>query len=197
MINDKAICTKITECFNVLEHATKTKHLDLKRITELLHGARQDAQNMENALRWRKEAMEEAGIEEAYKAKKENRQITPGINKIANKLKETKIVDKRAKYEFTVKQDGEIIYQAQTYAGVFAAVERFDDIDKNGDVTGQSQQFYVGHPLLLFYAFNQLEKGLEDYKLPMMLAFKDAMEGRDDVSPEVKQALRGAANLLK
>lgn len=193
MLETETICYKIDRSLDILKEALKTKELDAPALADYLHQIRVDAQAMENALHRRKKVMYEAGIEENYKEEKKKAETHSGVNHIIDVPSGT-FVKGHPKYEFTVKQDGKILYQNEAYAGAMASVERFDDIDRFGTITGQSQQFYFGHPLLIMYAFQQLERGIEDKNIEIMTAFKQTMEGKKDVDPTVKKILREMAN---
>ena len=193
MLETETICYKIDRSLDILKEALKTKELDAPSLADYLHQIRIDAQEMENALHRRKKVMYEAGIEEDYKKEKKKAKTHSGVNHIADVPSGT-FTEDHPKYEFTVKQDGKILYQNEAYAGVMASVERFDDIDRFGTITGTSQQFYFGHPLLISYAFQQLERGIEDKNIEIMTAFKQAMEGRKDVDPAIKEILKEMAD---
>lgn len=191
MLEAKTICDKVDRCLELIEEAFKTKNLDAPALASYLHQIRSDAQHMENALRRRKEVMHEAGIEKDYQKEKGKQETPPGINRIGNIPQ--RYISTQPKFQMTVKSDGKIVYQNDSFAGVLAAVESFEDIDNAGEIRGQSQQFYYGHPLLMFYAFQQVERGMEDHKVAVMSAWYNAMKDRKDVDPSIKDVLRKMA----
>ncbi len=192
MLQEEAICHKINQCLDIVDNAIKTKQLDIGEITTLLHLIRKDAQNMENGLRWRKEVMTRVNIETAYQDTRKEKESLPGVNRIAgtSEVKIEKDIDSIPEYEVTITKDGEMVYKNPIHAGVIAMVERFDDIDRYGVITAQSQQLFFGHPLLVVYASDQIQIGMEDKKPEITSVFKQVMEKKKDVDPKIKEVLR-------
>ncbi len=89
------------------------------------------------------------------------------INKIFDK-NELQIA--RPLYEVTIKKDNEIIYQHKAYAGAVSLVEKITEINKDFEVSGRSQKLMFGHPVIIFFAFDQLRNDFQK-KLAQMVNF--------------------------
>lgn len=76
------------------------------------------------------------------------------INKIFNH-KELKI-DNPERFEFIIKEEDKVIYQNYSYAGVVCTVEKVDAVDENFEITGRTQRFVFGHPIVAWFAYDQL-----------------------------------------
>lgn len=193
MKEEETICWKVNRCVDDLERLLKTNMIDPAAFGERLHQIRKDAQRMENALKLRKEFMGTIeGLEEKYQQKKSGRNKVKGINKIAN----TNIRQKSHKmaYEFTIKQGDEILYQQPVYGAVLSIVEDINDIDRMGSVDGTVQNLFFGHPLVMWYGFDQLRQGMEGKKIEIMTAMRQAIESNELADPEVKKKIIKAAN---
>ncbi len=190
MKHEDTVCYKIDQAVKVVERAVKTGTFDAGKMGQLLHDIRLDAQKMENGLKARKAAMEKAGIEEAYQ-----KTATPAPdkkNKIAGRDETSK---QRKWFEFTVKEKGKVIYEHKAHAGILCIVEEVTDIDENGIMTGQSQKFFFGHDLAVWFAFDQLRQGLEARRLNILTALRNAVERKAFKNPKDKVKLLKAINI--
>lgn len=191
---DQTICFKINRCIDNITNAVKGKGLDIQALSIDLHEIRTSAQHMESGLKLRKKLMIEAGIEEKYQAlfASENTPTKNGINTIAN-ASEVRPASK-IRYEFTVKEDGKVVYQSPAHAGVIDIVEEIEDIDDQGIINGKTQRFIFGHPLAIWYAFDQLQQAIEARRLEILIALKKAVGGKMFSDPVQKKKILEAMN---
>lgn len=101
---------------------------------------------------------------------------------------------KGIKYEFTMKENGKILYQQDVHGGVLSIVEEIEDIDDNGALTGVAQSFFFGHPLVLWFGYDQLTKSMEGKRMEIMGEFRKGIESRQFADPLVKARLIAVAN---
>jgi hypothetical protein len=170
MKDDQTICYKVTEAINILEDCIKTRSLDAGKLGNLLHQIRLDANSMEEAIKRRKKAMIQAGIEEEYQKQKGVDKIPTGINKIAN----GGLIKTKDKYfDITVESGGDILYKNKVRSGVMCVAEKVNHVDKDGFITGTTQKFFFGQTLDYWYAFNQLQQAIEGKKIEILAALKE------------------------
>ena len=141
---------------------------------------------MEDGLKARKKIMVEADLEKLYKRNKKEKSKPRGINTIGNKEKRTR---KKIDFEITVKEQGKLVYQNKSHAGVVCLVESIEDIDEFGAVDGQVQNFIFGHALSYWFAFDQLKRNMEARGVEITTAIQDAIMKKKFVDPEVKEAV--------
>jgi hypothetical protein len=196
MKDEQTICYKVSEAIKEVEKAIATQAFDVGKMAKLLHAIRQDAQHMENGLKLRKSLMVEAGIEEKYQAEKKKAKTPGGINEIYNKEEYTK---ERKTFDFIVKESetGKVVYQNTSFAGVLSTVEEIKDIDRNGEIDGQTQVFHFGHPLAFWFAFDQLRQSIEARKVEVLSALKEAVLSNKLVDLEVRKQIVNCANQVK
>ena len=89
------------------------------------------------------------------------------INKILDK-QELQLA--RPLYEVIIKKDNEVIYQNKAYAGAVSLVEKVTEINKDFEVPGRTQKLMFGHPVIIFFAFDQLRSAFQK-KLGQMVDF--------------------------
>jgi hypothetical protein len=99
------------------------------------------------------------------------------INKIFNK--EELLIDHPV-FEVTIKQNGEIVYQHSDYAGAVSVVEKVKTITSEFEVEGVTQKFMFGHPIIIFFAFDQLKKSFESKIIGMVEYIKKTYEKLPD-----------------
>jgi len=196
MKQENTICHKITQSIDDIEEAVKTGHLDIIGLSKRLHEMRESAQSMENGLKLRKQVMSTvSGLEEEYQKLKQDNSKSEGINNISGK--EEKHYNERIKFEFIIKQEGKLIYQQEAYAGVVCIVEKIEDIDRFGEISGKTQKFTFGHDLSVWFAFDQLAQAIEARKVAIAIAIKEAIENNRFADPETKKKIIDNANLIK
>lgn len=188
MIEEKTICYKVTKIQKELEKMIATGSADITYMAGLLHQIRVDAQRMENGLKWRKSIMEEAGIEETYQKRKINsEEAMPGtVNELKNIRDSRK---EKLDFEFIVKEKGKVIYDSPSFGGIIVTVERIEDIDEDGAIEGQTQRFYFGHDLTVWFAYSQLLQGIKEKTIPIMSAIRSAIEHKVFSDPKKKEFL--------
>ena len=147
---------------------------------------------MEDGLNLRKKLMIKAKLEDKYQALKAKKSIPPGINKIANDNEEQ--IKEKPQFEFTIKREGEIIYQTTAYAGVVCIAEEIKDIDKYGQVTGRTQKFMFGNPMALWFAFDQLKIAVEAKGVEIMQSIKEAVDAKKFINPNVRKEFINTLN---
>lgn len=184
MKDQDTICYKINESMGQLQNAVATGKLDVGLLAERLDEIRKAAQKMEDGLKRRKKAMQEHGIEEPAEPK------PTGINTIAN-IKEHR--KGQQTYQVTVKQNGELVYENTVHAGVISLVEQIDDLDEEGTVTGITQKYIFGHPLAIFYAYDQLENEMQSHEIAIMSALKEAIVN-NEVQPKIRKQVMEMTN---
>lgn len=195
MKDEQTICYKVTRSIETLEKAVKTHKLDVSTLAHNLHKIREQAQLMEDGLKRRKKIMIREGFEEEYQSLKTKSKITEGINQIKNEDEER--VSEKTKFEFTIKKEGEVIYQNTSYAGVVCIVEKVEDIDENGQIDGQTQKFMFGNPLTIWFAFDQLKIAVEAKSLEIMQAIKQAIEAKKFIDPKVRSKIINFTNRME
>lgn len=196
MIKDKnTICYKVTRSIEDLEFAMKTGKLDALNLVKRLHAIREQAQKMENGLKRRKEIMVREGLEDEYQALKKKLSVPEGINKIFNAGEEH--TKENIEFEFSIKRDGELIYENKAYAGVVCVVEKIEDIDEGGNIVGTTQKFTFGNPMMTWFAFDQLKIAIEARGLEILQSIKAAVERNQFTDPDVKRQIINAANKIK
>lgn len=189
---EDTICFKVNRCIDDLARLLRTNEIDPAEFGNRLHLIRKDAQKMENAIKLRKQVMSSvAGLEDEYQIKKGGRNKLKKTNKIANADMTS---DKPRTYEFTMKENGKILYQQDVHGGVLSIVEEIEDIDDNGALTGVAQSFFFGHPLVLWFGYDQLTKSMEGKRMEIMGEFRKGIESRQFADPLVKARLIAVAN---
>lgn len=184
---EDTICNKVSRCIESVNMLLKDGTFDME-MGKILHSIREDAQAMENGLKRRKAIMVEAGLENKYQKAKKQLDTPPGINKIVNAT-EQYVDHKNVKYEFIVKDHGEVIYQNEAFAGVACFVEEISDFDEQMALDGQTQRMMFGHNVSIWFAFDQLEKGMEGKKIQISAAIKKALMEKTFSDPKKKQQL--------
>lgn len=196
MQEEKTICYKISTLIKVLEHAIKTDSLNVGKMAKLLHSMRTDAQAMENGLKARKKLMVENKLEKKYKKQKKKDDIPDGINEIGNMELHAQ---EKLEFEFIVKRikDNKIVYQNKSHAGVISTVEKIEDINRFGEIDGRTQKFTFGQPLAYWFAFDQLRQSIEDKKVEILSALKDAISLNQFADPKIRQQIVDTANQME
>lgn len=191
MKTDQAICEKITTAISLLEDLLVTGQIDVGLLAKQLHFIREDAQNMENGLRNRKKFMIHKGVEEEYRHKEAKETDRSGINTLPMEEEKRK---ERINLEIIVKESGAVVYQNTVHGGVFSIVEKISDIDENGYITGTTQKLTFGHPLVVWYGFDQLRQTIEGKKIEIMSALQKATEKKIFKNPAIKSAILTVIN---
>jgi len=192
MKDEQTICHKVTHSIEKLEIAIKTSNLDVLFLVHTLHEIRSQAQKMEDGLKHRKKIMEREGLEAEYQALKKKLSVPEGVNKIY-KEEEERTKDK-VEFEFIIKREGRLIYKQKAYAGVLCVAEKIEDIDEDGQITGTTQKFTFGNPMMTWFAFDQLRISIEARSLEIMESIKEAVKAKKFVSPEVRNKIINATN---
>ena len=97
--------------------------------------------------------------------------MTDAIIKIP---KNQDLYNQRPVFEVLIKQDGKTIYHNKTYAVVMNLVQSVTKLDLDtGELEGDTQILGAGHPIIQFFALDQLKKkmkkaGLIDKALAML-----------------------------
>jgi len=97
--------------------------------------------------------------------------MTDAIIKIPKKKD---FYNQRPVFEVLIKQDGKTIYHNKTYAVVMNLVQSVTKLDLDtGELEGDTQILGAGHPIIQFFALDQLKKkmkkaGLIDKALAML-----------------------------
>lgn len=95
--------------------------------------------------------------------------------------------DQKPVFEVLIKQDGKTIYHNKTYAVVMNLVQSVTKLDLDtGEMEGDTQILGVGHPIIQFFALDQLRKKMKESGL-MNTAF--AMIAVMIRRPELKKQL--------
>lgn len=181
------ICYKVQKCIDETKRALATGDIDLMTLVTNLNAIRKDAQHMEDALKIRKTIMEKHGLEKAYQEAKGKKYTKTGINKMPEV--ETRTHDALEYRVIVEDKNGNVIYDNKSHAGVFSIVERIEDIDEQGMVDGNSQQFTFGHDLAIWYAFDQLQHGLEKNLTRILLAIRNAIQNKTFSDPAKKKRM--------
>lgn len=189
---EETICDKVTRSIEDLETAIKGGHLDAIAFVRRLHEIRGQAQKMETGLKRRKKIMVREGLEDEYQKLKVKESVPNGINKIYDKPEEES--KEKLNFEIIMKRDGEIVYQNEAHAGVVCIVEKIEDIDEMGQITGTTQKFTFGNPMMIWFAFDQLKIAIEARRFEILQAIKSAIENKKFTDPEVKRKIIEATN---
>jgi hypothetical protein len=190
---EKTVCYDINRLIEQVEQMEKDGTVDTLLMMKRLHDARLKAQRMENGLHARKEAMTVAGIEDKYQVDVKKKSTPDQLNNIAGlEYEGTLPPHLRPVFEFIIKEKGKVIYHYHgAKAGVLCVAERMDEIDPEGAVTGLSQKFTFGHPLAVWFAFDQLNQAIEAKKFEIGQAIKEAVMNNPLTPDHVKKYLRG------
>lgn len=191
MTNEKTICYKVSRCVEEVEESIKTSSFNAGYVAHLLHEIRRDAQRMEDGLKARKEMMVKAGIEDEYQKTKGEKPDPK--NKLFDGFKKTK---EKLTYHFTVTEKGQVVYDQDVHAGVICAVEKVSTLDKDGAMTGLTQKFTFGHPLAVWYAFDQLRQAIEARKVEIAVTLRRHIESGTFDRQTRRKILRGINSLL-
>lgn len=181
------ICYRVERCIDLLEQAVKTDNLDVATFTKHLAMVRKQAQMMENGLRDRKEIMIANNLEDQYQTQKGEKKANTYIRNEAHVGKQ--------EFEITLKQNGVEQFTRKAYAFVMSIVERVDELDEVGNITGESDTFMAGHPLAVFYGFDQLRQKMDEKQLEFSSAIRDAALSSKFLKPEYKKQLQEMTNL--
>ena len=117
--------------------------------------------------------------------------MTDAIIKIPKKKD---FYNQRPVFEVLIKQDGKTIYHNKTYAVVMNLVQSVTKLDLDtGELEGDSQILGVGHPIIQFFALDQLKKkmkkaGMIDRAAAMIAQVIRNPELKDKLSEIVKKA---------
>jgi hypothetical protein len=116
------------------------------------------------------------------------------INKV--RIQDEIRIDTKPEYEFQVYQNGELVYKNKSHCGVVCTVERISDIDDIGAVDGITQKFIFGHPVAVWYAFNQLEQNMEGRKVQMMVALNELIQSKSRIPQATKDSIKAMTNYM-
>jgi hypothetical protein len=191
MKQKETICALISDSINELDKSIKTNSLDVGKLSAWLHDIRQLAYKMEDGLKTRKEIMIKNNLEEEYRKLKGKKNTRPGFNKVPDKPQEIK---GKIEFEIIVKEQGKLVYQNKSFGVVVSVVEEIKDIDKNGFMDGRYQTFFAGHPLTIWYAFDQLSQAMEAKSTETMVALKHAIENNQLMDPVWKKQVLDQMN---
>lgn len=186
------ICYKVDKSIDLAKESMKTQTLDIYSLIQNLDNIRKDAMRMERAIKLRKEVMLKHNLEDEYQTLKGKRNEQTGINTVPVGTEFTKDIPE---FEVIIKdKDGKIIYQNQTLSGVCSFVEKIEDIDEQGMIDGQTQQFAFGHDLAIWYAFDQLRQGIETQMVRIALALRNSIQNKSFSDPQKKKAILDRIN---
>lgn len=194
MKNENTICFKVSRSIELLERAIKTKDLDVVEMSRFLHAIRSDAQRMENGLKWRKEIMVREKLEDEYQDRKKKENTLTGTNKIANEGEE--VVKDNPEFEFTVKKNGELLYENRSHAGVVCTVEKIEGMDEFGQMVGTTQKLIFGNPAMIWFAFDQLKIAIEARGTEILADLRHMIENKKFLDPEVRKEYVEATNKM-
>lgn len=153
---EDTICSKVSWCQQELQQALKTKRINMEKFAKMLLEIQSDAIHMENALKVNKQLREKHNIDPEYRKLLGEKEKPTGVNNF-EKVDE-KTPDK-PQFELTLKdQQGDIVYHNTLYGFIMCAVEKLEDIDKDGVIDGTVQTLAVGNDLAILYAFDQLRQ---------------------------------------
>ena len=102
--------------------------------------------------------------------------------------------DQRPTFEVLIKQDGKTIYHNKTYAMVMNLVQSVTKLNLDtGEMEGDSQVLGVGHPIIQFFALDQLKtklkkSGLIDKAFVMIAMAIKKPELRKDMLEIIRRA---------
>lgn len=180
------ICYTISDTLDMVNKGIKTREIDLPLLAKMLHDIRMKAQKMENGLRERKNVMIAKGLEHSYQKAKKKKQQIEGVNEIYNVVDSSK---EKLHYEFIVKKDGKVVYENKSHGGILSIVEDISDITPEGEVIGQTQKFWYGHDISVWFAYDQLRQAMEAYMPKVLQKLLAAVQSNALVKPEVKRQL--------
>lgn len=190
---ENTICHKIDTCFEDLEAImTNKKDINLQAFVLRLHAIRDDATKMDLALEARKRIMTAASLEDDYQKNKydpvEKFKNSDGIDKIGSV---DKITYDNFTYEFTIKDldKNEILFQQPAHAAVVSIVTSMEGVDKDGVIHGEAYKFSIGHPMAVWFAFDQLRQTIEA-KVTNTRMLLTALFHKGFDSPEVAKKLK-------
>jgi len=102
---------------------------------------------------------------------KEN--IPNAINKIQWR-REFRVEKDHPAFTITIEEDGKVIYFNKAFAGVLNFIQSVDEFDFDTmEVTGDSQVFGFGHPVIQLFAIDQLIIKMK----PIMIVARKILEG--------------------
>ena len=102
--------------------------------------------------------------------------------------------NQRPVFEVLIKQDGKTIYHNKTYAVVMNLVQSITTLNLDtGEMEGDSQILGAGHPIIQFFALDQLKQkmkkaGMIDKALTMIAQVIRRPELKDKLSEIIKKA---------
>ena len=110
--------------------------------------------------------------------------------------KEIKKAGEIPRFEIVVKENGKIVYRNKAYAGVLNFIQSVDKVETGKKLTdftveGDSQAFGFGHPIIQFFAMDQLGQKLTPAlieALKTLKLLKDESENTDQAVVEDKKA---------
>lgn len=184
----QTICYKVDKSIDILEEAIKTDNLDVRAIGKLLHDIRLQAQKMEDGLKKRKEIMSKAGLEKDYQLKKGKEGEDSYIR--------DEIVKGKQLFEISVSQNGKHLYTRKGRAILLTIVERVDELDQMGNITGKVETLVTGHPLAIWYGFDQLSQKIESKRIEIMASIREAVEQSKFVDPKYKKIVKEMTDIL-
>lgn len=164
------ICYKVDTANKELQKGISTGTFDIGMVIQLLVKIRQDAIQMENALKANKVLRLKHNIDPEFREMMKEKTTPPGINKIG--AVNVNLKGKEAKPEFRVivkDNKGETIYDNKSFAFVFCSVERIEDIDEAGMIDGTVQTLAIGHDIAIYYAFDQLRQKIQSKMADIMI----------------------------
>jgi hypothetical protein len=190
MLNyDQTICHRVNQCIKSVEESIKTGRLNVSLLSENLHEIRKSATDMENALKMRKQIMAKAQLEDVYQTAKGKRNATTGINNIPDDG--TPMNNEFPDYEVIVKNGDKILYQNKGHAGIVGFVEKLDDMDEAGNITGLTHNFFFGRTIGYWYAFDQMRIAIESRGLQIVAGIREMARDSKLVDPEIKKKILG------
>ena len=170
MNQDNTICHKVDQILDLITDGMRTHIMDAPEMARLLHEIRVSATNMEQGLKQRKKIMVENKLEKDYQESKGKFSMPQsGINKIIDITEKSGEVEEM---EVRIMRKGEVVYENKVKAGVFSFVENITSIDQDGSVDGTTQKLSFGHPLAIFFAFDQLRQAIEHHIMSVVAELK-------------------------
>lgn len=186
-IHENTICYKIERIEDLFEAvAKKGEALDIQEVLKQLRAIRKSATRMENGLKLRKKIMEEHKLEEQYQKEKGDEYKPTGINTVRGS---ERLEKRRIKFKITVEEQGKIVYQNETFGAVVSVVERIEDMDNFGVIDGKAQTFLAGHPLTIFFAFDQLRQAFREKEIDIMTSIRQAVLSNKFSDPRVRKQI--------